>query len=148
MTNNKNNSITTPLSDPCNCFFLRRAARAASRQYSEMMKSTGLKVTQFSVLAILDATGPASITELAAKLGLERTSLSRTLKPLVTDELVSVSDEGERRVKTVSLTGTGRRRLKKALPYWREAQANFSAKLGNDNTETLRQLLTQVAAFN
>ncbi len=138
--------LSNPLSDPCNCFYLRRAARATSRQYAKIMGTSGLKATQFSALAILAEIESESITDLADKLGLERTSMSRTLRPLAREDLISVSDEGSRRSKEVKITKAGRQRLQECLPLWRKAQAQFTESLGPEEAATLRSLLRKIAS--
>lgn len=133
--------MTTPLLDPCHCFALRRAARAVSREYAEIMGETGLKHTQFSLLAILAEGGQHSISDLADIVGLERTSLSRTLRPLQNEGLVDVASEGYRRKREVSITAVGKARFEAGLPLWRKAQARFAEKMGTENIQSLRSLL-------
>ncbi|MDP1931284.1 MAG: MarR family winged helix-turn-helix transcriptional regulator [Gammaproteobacteria bacterium] len=131
----------TPLESPCNLFFLRRATLAVSRQYNAALKSSGLQVTQFSVLFILHVSGPLSITELANKMGLDRTSMSRNLMPLQQQGLVSVSDEGWHRTRDVAITTAGEKILKKVLPMWRKAQTAFIEHMGQADTAALIELL-------
>ena len=63
-------------------FDARRAARALSRTYDQALAGVGLKNTQFSVLYALSRTGPAPIGTLAEALVMERTTLTRNLRPL------------------------------------------------------------------
>ena len=111
--------------DPCSCFYLRRAARLVTRQYAETMKSTGLKSGQFSILASLSLKSTQSITELAERMGLERSSLSRTLCPLEKDGLINITEEQEKGRRFVEITKQGRATYKKALPLWNEAQSQY-----------------------
>jgi DNA-binding MarR family transcriptional regulator len=104
---------------------LRRAARLVTRQYAETMKSTGLKSGQFSILASLSLKSTQSITELAERMGLERTSLSRTLRPLEKDGLINITEEQEKGRRFVEITKQGRATYKKALPLWNEAQSQY-----------------------
>lgn len=135
----------TPLDSPCNLFFLRRAARATSRLYNAALKSSGLQAPQFSVLFILHSSGAMSITELAKRMGLDRTSMSRNLLPLQQQTLVSVGDEGWHRTRDVSITPSGTKVLKKVLPLWRKAQTDFMAHMGEADTAALIKLLDRVA---
>ena len=70
-------------SRPCACGRLRRATRALTQLYDDLMAPSGLRVTQFSLLRTLERDGPQRITALAAAALLDRTALSRTLDPLV-----------------------------------------------------------------
>jgi len=141
-------SSITPMESPCNLFFLRRAARAVSRQYSAALKSSGLQGTQFSVLFILNSAGSLSITELANNMGLDRTSMSRNLNPLRQQGFISVADEGWHRTRAVSITSEGKKALRKALPLWRQAQADFIEHMGQSDTKVLISLLRQASTVD
>ena len=113
----------------CVCLGMRRAARAITQHYDRLLRPTGLRVTQFSVLATLAALGPMPINRLASRLGLDRTTLTRNLQPIEANGWVSVTEDDDRRVRTVAITARGRTAVRGALPAWREAQATAGAKL-------------------
>jgi len=136
-----------PRDGPCNLFFLRSAARAVNRQYAAAMKDCGLHPNQFSLLFILDKTGPLSITELAAKMQLDRTSMSRNLQPLKKQGLIAIADEGWHRTRAVSLTAEGAAVLQKGLPLWRQAQREFVGHMGLAETAALMALLMKASAI-
>jgi DNA-binding MarR family transcriptional regulator len=114
----------------CLCFAVRRVARAVTQHYERHLRPTGLRVTQFSVLARLAQTGPMPINRLASQMGLERTTLSRNLRPLVAKRWITLSEEADRRVHNVEITAKGRAVARAALPAWRQAQASAKKKLG------------------
>ena len=70
--------------DPANCTFanLRKASRTVSQAYNDALRPAGLKATQFTLLATLNKRGEVSVSELAAALVMDRTTLTRNLKPL------------------------------------------------------------------
>lgn len=107
----------------CVCFTLRKAARAVTQMYDEALRPTGLRATQFSVLAALADAGGATMTELADALVMDRTTLTRNLKPLIERRLVETVRDADRRRRPVAVTATGRAALRRALPLWRKAQA-------------------------
>jgi len=109
------------------------------------MKAAGLKSSQFSILAILFHAGPLTISELADSMGLERTSLSRTVRPMEKDGYLSISEEQEKRRRFIELTSHGKATYKKALPLWNKAQQQFGEQLGTENLKTLRSLLQRTA---
>ena len=76
---------------PCVCGRLRRAARALTQLYDDLMAPSGLRVTQFSLLRTLAARGPQRMSGLAAAALLDRTALSRTLEPLAEAGLVRIA---------------------------------------------------------
>ena len=137
----------TPMDNPCNLFYLRRAARAVSKQYNAAMKDSAVEATQFSVLFILSKSGALSITDLANKMGLDRTSMSRNLTPLQTHGYISVGDDGMTRAREVTITDAGSKALQDLMPMWRKAQAEFSAHMGEADTALLIELLGRVATM-
>lgn len=130
-----------PTLELCNCFSLRRAARAVTRQYAETMRESGLQATQYSILGLLSSGKSRSISELADDLGLERTSMSRTLRPMAREGLITLSEEGFRRKRTVEVTSAGRARYEECLPLWRTAQARFAQKYNPEQLNQLHALL-------
>jgi len=136
-----------PIDMPCNLFYLRRAARAVSKQYGAAMKGSGLQATQFSVLYILSKSGAFSITELASKMGMDRTSMSRNLTPLQSQRLISVAAEGVSRTREIAITEAGKTLLNELMPQWRQAQAEFVAHMGEADRAVLIDLLARVATI-
>ena len=114
----------------CVCAAVRRAARSITQHYDRHLRPAGLRVSQFSVLAMLAQTGPLPMSQLAKRLGLERTTLTRNLRPLQAKRWIAVSEETDRRVHSVEITPKGRAAARAALPAWRKAQATAPEKLG------------------
>jgi DNA-binding MarR family transcriptional regulator len=151
MTQNSVNALDssiTPIESPCNLFHIRRAARAVSRQYSAVMKHSGLQAPQFSVLSILNIAGPQSISDLASKMGLDRSSMSRNLSPMLKAGWIDIGDEGWHRAREVALTAQGKQILLDAMPAWRQAQADFMEHMGEEDTAMLIALLRRAAGIN
>lgn len=107
----------------CKCWALRRASRTLTQHYEASFRGTGLRATQFTLLAILTQTGPLPLTELAAKLGLERTSLTRNLGPLEKKGYVSAVADEDQRVRRVAITRKGEAAALAAFDAWSKAQA-------------------------
>src|SRR5271168_3047540 len=76
----------------CNCLALRQAARHVTQFYDQYLASSGLRTTQFSILANLQRLGPLSINALARELVMDRTTLGRTMLPLERDGLIRIAD--------------------------------------------------------
>ena len=74
----------------CACFNLRKAMRTVTHLYDEALKPAGLRATQFTVLASTRNLGPVSVNQLAEKMVMDRTTLTRNLKPLERDGLIAV----------------------------------------------------------
>ncbi len=120
--------VTDPVN--CTCFGLRKAARAVTQMYDQVLKPTGLRTTQFSLLAVTERVGPRGMAELAEQLVMDRTTLTRNLKPLLDRGLLKTVAGADRRRRPVAITAKGRAALSQALPYWREAQARMTGGLG------------------
>ena len=130
---------------PCACSQLRRAARAVSSMYDEFLASVGLTVTQYALLVNIGRAEQISRTALAAKMGMERTTLTRNLRPLERQRLFSEKPGEDRRERALQLTAAGRRRLARSYPRWRQAQKTFASRLGAERMEELRSLLAIAA---
>jgi DNA-binding MarR family transcriptional regulator len=127
----------------CTCLNLRQAARAVTQFYDDHLRPTGLRTTQFSLLVMIHEAGPVSITQLAHWAVMDRTTLKRNLELLRRDGLVRIGTGADARVREVELTRAAREKLAAALPYWGEAQARITAKLGKVRGE---RLLTDLSA--
>lgn len=136
----------TPLQD-CNCLAVRQAARHITQFYDLCLAPTGLRATQFSILAKLQRLGPLSINTLASELVMDRTTLGRTMLPLERDGLIAVeSAVSDRRSKRLRLTKAGAGRVDAARKLWHKAQRRFDAEFGAQRAATLRDELRAVVA--
>jgi DNA-binding MarR family transcriptional regulator len=113
----------------CACFAVRRAARVVTQHYDRALRPSGLRATQFTLLTILALGGPLALSRVADRLGMERTTLTRNLRPLLANGLVTVQHGDDRRVRTIAITPKGRRTALAALPDWRRAQRAIAAHL-------------------
>lgn len=130
---------------PCICFNLRRASRAVTQAYDSFLQSSGLRTTQYSLLGCLVAYGPMSVTQLAERLGTDRTTLTRNLGPLEREALVAIGVGENRRTRCIMITAAGRSRYEEAKPLWTEAQRHFVERLTPQRWRELRQLLDLAA---
>ena len=101
------------------------------------------EATQFTLLATLERQGELPLTQLAEALVMDRTTLTRNLKPLIARGLVQDSPEADRRVRRLSLTPAGRAVLAEALPLWQAIQSRFVAGVGRKGWS---ELLDSLAA--
>lgn len=133
----------------CACFNLRRAARRLSQAYDRALKPIGLQGPQFSLLAVLDKAGAGegiTMQELAALLGMDRTTLTRNLAVAERRGWARVVEGADRRERRVRSTAAGRAKLKAALPLWRAAQERTRKELGSEGFAQLLEITRQIAA--
>jgi DNA-binding MarR family transcriptional regulator len=121
-----------PSLSPANCtaMNLRMAGRAVSQYYDAMLAPAGITVNQFALLAALEAGGPTPMTQLADRVVTDRTTLTRTLRPLQRDGFVKIAAGDDRRRRVVDVTAKGRTTLAKARPLWERAQSKIVKELG------------------
>ena len=130
----------------CTCLRMRRATRRVTQFYDHALQRTGLTVNQFGLLAYLCgaslARTNASIGTTAEWLGMDPTTLTRNLKPLLVKGLVkNVPDPDDGRVRIVAITEKGLRMLREAVPRWRNAQAAVEKAIGSKSIAELNTLL-------
>jgi DNA-binding MarR family transcriptional regulator len=121
----------------CTCFNLRKATRAVTQLFDEALKPCGLYATQFTLLAAVSSKENVAITELSKALVMDRTTLTRNLKPLQKSGWIEVLPGLDKRTKALSLTLSGKKVLKQAMIHWKEVQNEVVMTLGNGNWELL-----------
>jgi DNA-binding MarR family transcriptional regulator len=129
------------LSD-CNCLAVRQAARYVTQLYDRHLARSGLRTSQYGILARLKRLGPMTINELAAELVMDRTTLGRNIRPLERDGLITITPgRSDRRIKELRLTDAGDARFEESRQAWVEAQRSFETGFGPGRSAELRQLL-------
>src|SRR5262245_11475927 len=129
----------------CTCLRLRKASRRVSQIYDQHLEPFGLTVTQYSLLGYLAAFEGFSIGELAEKLVMDPTTLTRNLRPLQRQGLVAVKpDRRDRRARSLQLTANGRKVFEKAKPGWLRAQRHLEELFGKFETPALNAALDRV----
>ena len=131
----------------CTCLWLRRTGRMATQVYDAHLQPVGLTIGQFGVMAQVYGCSlwrpPLTMKELSNAIGLDPTTLNRTLKPLEAQKLVSTApDHRDRRARCIQLTTSGRERLAQAMPLWRAADNELRRTIGFEATLALNGLLT------
>ncbi|HEX6120319.1 MAG TPA: MarR family transcriptional regulator [Dongiaceae bacterium] len=122
------------------------AARAITRAYDDALRSTGLRATQISVLAAVGARGALSIQSLADSLEMDRTTLTRNLRPLEDKGYVLLAPERRHRSRVLTLTDAGHAALMEALPLWEQAQRRIKRRLGAERWPAVQEALAELIA--
>lgn len=125
----------------CACSNVRKAARAVTQLFDELLQPTGLRSTQFTLLVAVARLRETPMTQLSRVLVMDRTTLARNLKPLESQGLLTVEAGIDRRRHVVRLTERGRQALTKALPYWEQAQHQVVTYLGQEQWHALQASL-------
>jgi DNA-binding MarR family transcriptional regulator len=130
--------------DRCLCKRTRAAARAITRFYDDEMRATGLRPSQVEVLVTIAAKEELSISALSDELGMDRTTLTRNLRPLEARGLVASVTEG--RTRLVRLSTAGSQVLGQAVGHWERAQAEMERILGEAGVATVRRSSAAIAS--
>jgi DNA-binding MarR family transcriptional regulator len=127
--------------DTCTCGELRKAARAITILYDDAIKSSGLLSTQFGVLQVIYDIDSIRISDLADKLRMDRTTLTRNLSVLEREGFIKISQGKDHRTRIVAATQKGRSAVAKATPLWNEVQRKVRQKMGESSWHELMQNL-------
>ncbi|OIQ97926.1 multidrug resistance operon repressor [mine drainage metagenome] len=127
----------------CTCFRLRRTARRMTQVYDHHLAAVDLTLTQYSLLANLVRREPPSVHALAALMGMDRTTVTRTLKPLIGRGLLRLEAGADRRSRHIVVSPAGQALWDQAKPLWRAAQTEIETRLGPAETADLHRLLDQ-----
>jgi len=117
----------------CAGWNLRVAARRVTQFLEARMDGAGLSFSQFGLMAEIASAPDDTLSALAERMGLDQSTLSRTLRTLEGEGLVEIAvAESDQRKRMVWLTEKGARRLEAALASWRRAHADLDKFLSTD----------------
>jgi DNA-binding MarR family transcriptional regulator len=130
----------------CTNLKLRQLSRAVSRHYDAYVSATGLKNTQYSLLSHVLLMGPVRPSDLAARMRLEVSTLSRNLQLLVASGGVSISPGEDARSRLLEVTEAGRAKRAEGQRAWKQAQLALNQRLGTERVAALHALLDDCLA--
>jgi DNA-binding MarR family transcriptional regulator len=134
--------------ESCTAFNLKRASRTIGRIYDAMLAPLGIRSTQFNLMVAVSLMGQAPLIKLADELGLDRTTLTRNLVPLEQKGWIESVAGGDRRVRLLQLTDSGRKVLAQGIPMWEKVQADVVEALGKKQWKDLIAGLKLTAALS
>jgi DNA-binding MarR family transcriptional regulator len=126
-------------------------SRAVTQLYDDILRPSGLRVTQFSILATIARSGEANLRQLEAMLAIDQTTLTRSLNLLERDRMIERVPHPDGRIKAMRLTRKGGRALKVVRPLWARAQDTVLRDVGTaawDDAERRLARLLHVAVEN
>jgi DNA-binding MarR family transcriptional regulator len=127
----------------CTNLKLRQLSRRVTRHYDQFVGQTGLKNTQYSLLSHVLALGPVRPSDLAARMQLDASTLTRNLHPLVVQGWVTLGPGEDGRSRWVSITDAGRAKRAEAQQAWKQAQLALNQALGPQRVVQLHALLDE-----
>jgi len=120
---------------------LKKLSRTIGTIYDRKLAEAGLTINQFSILSYISYFDKISLGLLAKELMMDRTTLSKNLKPLFRDGFITLVSENDKRKKNLALTTKGSLLLEKTLSLWSEAQNDIYKSYGKREIHNLLKLL-------
>ena len=127
----------------CTNHKLRQLSRAVTRHYDAYIATSGLRNTQYSLLSHVVLLGPVRPTELARKMRIDASTLTRNLQPLVAQGWVRQQSGADARSRLIAATEPGRAKRAEAQRAWKQAQIELNRRLGAGRVAELHRLLDE-----
>lgn len=127
--------------DPRTCIAskIMKSHRIINGIFRKHLKDFGLTNSQMSILFILSKRGRLKQHVLSEILYLEKSSVSRNMKRLFENELVSRQD-----FPVIEITEKGLELLESIIPHWNAAMEETRSKLGESGEAGLDMMLTNL----
>ena len=116
----------------CCCFNMRKVSRAVTQFFDRYLEPLGIRSTQFTLLVELGSVSAKTLTEIAEGLVMDRTTLTRNLKPLEKQGLITSVPTSDKRAKAYTLTTSGKEILARTHPTWQQCQDRIVTFLGQE----------------
>ena len=133
---------------PCICISVRKAANNISKLYDRELSALHIKITQYSVLKNIQDLDNPSVNELSKTLDLERTTVLRNLEKLKKMDLISYKKNDVYKVKVVSLTVNGKKKLNESKIIWGKTQRKFLNAFGLNNKNQFDSFMNKISKLN
>lgn len=127
----------------CTSFKLRQLSRVVARHYDAHVAASGLKTSQYSLLSHILAAGPVRPVDLAARMSLDASTLTRNLKPLIAEGWVEVGEGADARSRLIHITAAGHAKRDEARALWQQAQRSLNERLGLVRVAQLHALIDE-----
>lgn len=141
------NEIYPKKPSPCNCMNMRRASRAVTQFYDEVLKASGLTIAQLGLLRHLEITEQITISQLAKIMRIDRTTLNRNMRPLSDAGLIAINPGTDSRTREIKLTNAGKDAVAAGWKLWGEAQSSLKEYMGEEDMVKLVELLSKLEAI-
>ena len=138
-----------PPAEPCYCALARRASRVLTDIYERELAPHGITLPQYSLLRVSSVVGPLTISEFAARLRLDRTTLGRNVKLLEKGGLLALVENSEdQRERLVTITAAGTKMLEQAVGAWRAAQVKVKRGISKEKLAALQSLVAEIDSLD
>lgn len=125
----------------CTNLKLRQLNRMVTRHYDGHVAESGLKNTQYALLSHVARLGPIRPGELARRMQMDASTLTRNLQPLVAQGLLTIGAGSDARSRLVEATEAGIAKRIEGQRAWKVAQTALNERLGVERVVALHALL-------
>lgn len=133
----------------CTNLKLRQLTRLVTRHYDHYTAAAGLKTTQYSLLSHVEKFGPIRPSDLAKRMQMDASTLTRNMQPLVAQGWLRIGAGEDARSRLVEITDDGRAKRIEGQRAWKKAQLALNDRLGVERVAALHDLLdASVACFD
>ena len=135
--------VREPVAAPQGCtnFKLRQLTRRVGQHFDRIVGAAGIKTTQYSLLSHIERFGPIRPGDLARRMSMDASTLTRNLKPLLHHGWAELGPGADGRSRVVTPTPAGRAKRVEAGRVWKRAQLEINARLGSARVVQLHELL-------
>jgi len=120
------------------CAVIRKTGRLLTKKYDQYLKPSGLKITQFSMLANIARNPGIAVSKLAELIVMDQTTVTRNLRVLEKAGYIHIeTDATDHRIKRTRITDFGMSRMDEARPFWEKAQLEMERIIGREGIEGL-----------
>lgn len=126
----------------------RLLSRTITAIYDEKLRPLGITASQFSLLEVIGHAEPATRAEIARIQHLDKSTLTRNLRAILSVGLAEEVREGANgRSRPISLTATGRELLLNARPVWAAAKVDVEELLGREATTAIMSTRDRIGGW-
>jgi DNA-binding MarR family transcriptional regulator len=132
-------SIANTIAEECLAARIRLLNRTITSIYDEALRPLGSTVGQLNILVAVAKLGPLSPGDVSRRLNMEKSTVSRNVERLRNNGWIKVLPGESGRTQMLEVSAKGHRLLEKAAPYWKEAQEQTVAVLGQRGAQAVRR---------
>ena len=125
----------------CTNYKLRQLSRALTRHYDAYVAATGVRNTQYALLSHVVQLGPIRPSDLAQRMRLDASTLTRNLQPLLAQGWLRQGPGEDARSRLIEATSAGRAKRAEAQRAWKQAQLALNARVGSERVAALHALI-------
>ncbi|WP_426124267.1 MarR family winged helix-turn-helix transcriptional regulator [Pararhizobium sp. PWRC1-1] len=129
----------------CPAFQARITARALTRYYNACFRTLGITAEQFSLLVGIGGSYEPTLAGLAARAGVDATTLSRNVKSLERSNFVHSHGGRGRAGKRLILTDEGSQLMEESMAIWELARIRLAEALGEKTSSAVASVMSQLA---